>query len=217
MKIFSYVLNFILIIGIIGYITIVGIQSMSPVFVSTDLDIKKLKSSDIFSCDEKISDEDNKDENRKIDIVEENADKKDLVINDEKNIITEEVSSSPQKVTSDVLEIQVGSLSGYGPDCVGCSGLLASGMDVRNGNIYYSDSVYGKVRILAGDRSYPYGTIVRVKNSRLSEFIGIVLDRGGAVGFGKSHLFDLLYASESEASLDEVSYNTTFEILRYGY
>ncbi len=217
MKIFSYVLNFILIIGIIGYITIVGIQSMSPVFVSTDLDIKKLKSSDIFSCDEKISDEDNKDENRKIDIVEEDADKKDLVINDEKNIITEEVSSSPQKVTSDVLETQVGSLSGYGPDCVGCSGLLASGMDVRNGNIYYSDSVYGKVRILAGDRSYPYGTIVRVKNSRLSEFIGIVLDRGGAVGFGKSHLFDLLYASESEASLDEVSYNTTFEILRYGY
>ena len=70
---------------------------------------------------------------------------------------------------------------------------------------------------LAGDRSYPYGTIVRVKGSRLSEFVGIVLDRGGAVGFGKSHLFDLLYRSSAEALKNEVSYNTTFEILRYGY
>ena len=90
-------------------------------------------------------------------------------------------------------------------------------MDVRSGNIYYLDSTYGSVRILAGDKSYPYGTIVRVKNSRLSEFIGIVLDRGGAVGFGKSHLFDLLYQTSSEALKNEVSYNTTFEILRYGY
>ena len=135
----------------------------------------------------------------------------------EKECITEEVSSPVEEEVSDVLETQIGSLSGYGPDCVGCSGFLASGLDVRSGNIYYSDSTYGSVRILAGDKSYPYGTIVRVKNSRLSEFIGIVLDRGGAVGFGKSHLFDLLYQTSSEALKNEVSYNTTFEILRYGY
>ena len=84
------------------------------------------------------------------------------------------------------------------------------------GNITYYDSQYGNVRILSGDSSYPFGTIVRVKNSKFSEFIGIVLDRGGAVGFGKSHLFDLLFATSDEARTNAVSYNTTFEILRYG-
>ena len=159
----------------------------------------------------------NTDEDEEIEVVVEDVDRENSAKDEKEDIITEEVSSAPQETISDVLETQVGSLSGYGPDCVGCSGFLASGIDVRNGNIYYSDSTYGNVRILAGDRSYPYGTIVRVKGSRLSEFIGIVLDRGGAVGFGKSHLFDLLYKSSAEALKNEVSYNTTFEILRYGY
>ena len=211
MKILSYVLNSILIVGIVVYITVVGIQSMNPVSVSTDLDVKKLKSSDLLSFDE------NKKEAKALEKTDEDEEIEDSAKDEKEDIITEEVSSAPQETISDVLETQVGSLSGYGPDCVGCSGFLASGIDVRNGNIYYSDSTYGNVRILAGDRSYPYGTIVRVKGSRLSEFIGIVLDRGGAVGFGKSHLFDLLYRSSAEALKNEVSYNTTFEILRYGY
>lgn len=221
MKILSYVLNSILIVGIVVYITVVGIQSMNPVSVSTDLDVKKLKSSDLLSFDENKKEAkalENTDEDEEIEVVvEEDVDRENSAKDEKEDIITEEVSSAPQETISDVLETQVGSLSGYGSDCVGCSGFLASGIDVRNGNIYYSDSTYGNVRILAGDRSYPYGTIVRVKGSRLSEFVGIVLDRGGAVGFGKSHLFDLLYRSSAEALKNEVSYNTTFEILRYGY
>ena len=221
MKILSYVLNSILIVGIVVYITVVGIQSMNPVSVSTDLDVKKFKSSDLLSFDENKKEAktlEKTDEDEEIEVVvEEDVDRENSAKDEKEDIITEEVSSAPQETISDVLETQVGSLSGYGPDCVGCSGFLASGIDVRNGNIYYSDSTYGNVRILAGDRSYPYGTIVRVKGSRLSEFIGIVLDRGGAVGFGKSHLFDLLYKTSAEALKNEVSYNTTFEILRYGY
>ncbi|MDD6757590.1 MAG: hypothetical protein PUE33_05955 [bacterium] len=210
MKICSYILNTILVVGIIAYIIGIGIHSMDSITISTELDVKKLKSSDLVNFKENQVVEEKQDDLINIqDDVENSVEEEVSKYSQEKECITEEVS--------DVLETQIGSLSGYGPDCVGCSGFLASGLDVRSGNIYYSDSTYGSVRILAGDKSYPYGTIVRVKNSRLSEFVGIVLDRGGAVGFGKSHLFDLLYQTSSEALKNEVSYNTTFEILRYGY
>ena len=218
MKICSYILNTILVVGIIAYIIGIGIHSMDSITISTELDVKKLKSSDLVNFKENQVVEEKQDDLINIqDDVENSVEEEVSKYSQEKECITEEVSSPVEEEVSDVLETQIGSLSGYGPDCVGCSGFLASGLDVRSGNIYYSDSTYGSVRILAVDKSYPYGTIVRVKNSRLSEFIGIVLDRGGAVGFGKSHLFDLLYQTSSEALKNEVSYNTTFEILRYGY
>lgn len=119
---------------------------------------------------------------------------------------------------SNVLEKQVGSLAAYGPDCPGCSGRLGSGQNALNGNIYYTDSKYGKIRIVAGDSKYPYGTIVRIVNSRMGEpFIAIVLDRGGGVGLNKKFTFDLLCATQSDAAAFASSYNVTFEILRYGY
>ncbi len=116
-----------------------------------------------------------------------------------------------------VLESYIGSLSGYGPDCYLCSGYLASGDSVLDGHIYYHDPTYGDIRILAGDSRYAFGTIVRVKNSVLGDFLGIVLDRGGSIGFGKKFLFDLLYSTEAQASINGVSHQVTFEILRYGY
>lgn len=135
--------------------------------------------------------------------------------------ISETVDIAEEKIDSDtvvgeVLEVQVGKLSRYGPDCYGCSGYLAYGDYVGDGTIFYTDSEYGDVKILAADRKYPFGTIVRV-NTGSESFIAIVLDRGGAIGFGKVALFDLLYPSEYLANLDGVSYNTTFEILRYGF
>lgn len=119
---------------------------------------------------------------------------------------------------SSVLEMQIGKMSGYGPDCDGCSGYLASGDYVGDGNIYYNDPTYGQVRIVAGDKSYSFGTIVRISNSILGEsFLAVVLDRGGSIGLNKKCMFDLLYPSESEASLDGISDEVAFEILRYGY
>lgn len=119
---------------------------------------------------------------------------------------------------TDVKNTLVGTMSGYGPDCRGCSGGLAVGWNARNGNIYYTDATYGRIRIVAGDRSLPFGTIIRVVNSNAGvPFYAIVLDRGGDIGIGRRYMFDLLFASEADASRWGLSKNTTFEIVRYGY
>lgn len=221
MKIFVYIINFMFILVTVLYFTIIGIQSTKPTIVSVELKDKKLKSSDLLAYAQSIesvmsknleSDSSNSEEEK----LEVSEVKKDVFENNDNDSTNSSVNEEVEHMT-DVLETHVGSLSGYGPDCYGCSGILASGLDVRDGTIYYSDATYGNVRILAGDYTYPYGTIVRVKNSKISDFIGIVLDRGGAIGFGKSHLFDLLFPSSQDALAYEVSYNTTFEILRYGY
>lgn len=120
------------------------------------------------------------------------------------------------EVVDDVLEIQLGKLSRYGPDCYLCTGYLAYGLYVGSDTIYYNDNYYGNVRILAGDKSYPFGTIVRVSYD-MESFLGIVLDRGGSIGFNGKALFDLLYPNEYLANKDGVNYNTKFEILRYGF
>ncbi len=120
-------------------------------------------------------------------------------------------------VETPTLDTQVGVMSAYGPDCSGCSGNLSSGRYVGDGNIYYEDPTYGTVRIVAGDKQYPIGSIVKVSGSSLGDFNAIVLDRGGGIGFGKRFLFDLLFSSEAEASQFGTSYNVTFDLLRSGY
>ena len=51
----------------------------------------------------------------------------------------------------------------------------------------------------------------------MESFLGIILDRGGSIGFNGKALFDLLYPNEYLANKDGVNYNTKFEILRYGF
>lgn len=130
----------------------------------------------------------------------------------------EVIVNTPVEVVEEVVnvpsnEILTGKMSGYGPDCIGCSGYLANGTYVGGGNIYYDDSEYGRVRIVAGDKKFKFGTIVRINDSMLA----IVLDRGGSIGIGKKFMFDLLYESEAEANRNGVSSNTKFEILRNGF
>ena len=56
-----------------------------------------------------------------------------------------------------------GSLTGYSADCKGCSGNLAcTGINVKSNGVYYNDSTYGKVRIVATSSSYPCGTILKL-------------------------------------------------------
>jgi len=126
-------------------------------------------------------------------------------------------SAAPSNVLSDVLETQVGTMSAYGLDCKGCSGRVGAGYDARGNNVMYHDSLYGDLRIVAGDKKYPYGTVIRVVNSKIGTFNVIVLDRGGDIGIGRRYMFDLLFFSEAEASQFGLSRNTTFEVLRYGY
>ena len=84
-------------------------------------------------------------------------------------------------------------------------------------SIYFEDGEYGSVRILAADRSIPFYSIVRVSNvPTMDDFIGIVLDRGGNVGYGKGTLFDLAFESERSPDLVPLTRNVTFEILRSG-
>ena len=123
--------------------------------------------------------------------------------------------------TIEVLETYVGKMTAYGPDCYGCtSGKTASGQYVMDGNIYYNDPTFGNIRIVAADKSIPFGSIIRISGlSIFSEpILAIVLDRGGMIGFaeGKHSYFDLLYKSEKDAA----SFGrptATFELLRRGY
>lgn len=149
--------------------------------------------------------------------------KKEVVtVIEKKEPIKEEIKKEEVKVnnTENILETLNGSMSGYGPDCYGCtSNRVASGYYVGEGNIYYEDKIYGKVRIVAGDKKYPLGTIVKIGSSKVSNepIIAIVLDRGGNIGINKKFTFDLLFATEKEASKYGVSKNIKFEILRLGY
>lgn len=220
MKYFIYFMNILLVILIPIVFIVTPIEKKTSKVMSIDTAVRQLPSEVLNIEDEQLNcendstvDEDtDKDEE---DIVEVST----KIISDvsEKRISSDTDNSSVEDTKKDVLETNVGKMSGYGPDCKGCSGYLASGKYVGDGSVYYDDSTYGKVRILAGDSIYKFGTIIRVNNSKAGSFLGIVLDRGGSIGFGKTYLFDLLYTSEREAMADEVSYNVVFEVLRYGY
>jgi 3D (Asp-Asp-Asp) domain-containing protein len=109
-----------------------------------------------------------------------------------------------------------GTMTGYGPDCVGCTGKVSCPprTDVRNGNIYFNDNEYGTVRIVAADKGIPCGTIIKVNGNRLSsEMIVIVLDRGGVI---KGTLMDLLMTSEN-SSVPFGRQNVVYEVVRWGW
>ena len=110
-----------------------------------------------------------------------------------------------------------GKLTGYGPDCYGCTtGCTRTGHNLYN-SIYYEDSEYGTVRILAADPSFGKYAIFRVSNvPGMDPFIGIVLDTGGNVGFGKGTLFDLAFSTEKDPNILGLTRNVKFEVLRSG-
>lgn len=123
-----------------------------------------------------------------------------------------------------------GKLTGYGPDCPGCSKVgnvacrtkAGTNHSLINDGLYYTDDVYGSVRILAADNTaFPCGTIVKVDNGSLKEFYGIVLDSGsamrGAWSEGKVWM-DLAFSSQAEARTGgATSSNTNFEVQRWGW
>ncbi len=109
-----------------------------------------------------------------------------------------------------------GSLTGYAADCPKCTGRLGCSpyTDVRDGTLYYEDSQFGKVRIVASSKQLPCGTILTFKSSRVpnGEIIAIVLDRGVR---GRS--IDLLSESEEYAK-DNIGRSTiSYDILRNGW
>jgi len=119
---------------------------------------------------------------------------------------------------NEVIRSYYGPMTAYGPDCVGCIGITTSGYNVLDGKIFYNDEEFGNIRILAADRSLPFGTIIRITGLKdyPNGLLAIVLDRGSAIGFNKRSYFDLLYKSEYETLTFGCQY-ATFEILRMGY
>ncbi len=147
---------------------------------------------------------------------------KEEVKEDIKEEIKEEVKEQSKKEldNNQAIETLIGKIAGYGSDCYGCNMYTASGKYIGEGNIYYDDATYGKVRIVAGDYLYPFGTIVRISNIDFfhdEPFYAIVLDRGGNIGKNKIYLFDLLFATEKEALQMGTEVNIKFEIMRLGY
>ncbi len=122
------------------------------------------------------------------------------------------VKEKPKPVIKKVQPKQSGGnykLTHYGADCGACSGITASGVDVRN-TIYYNDSQYGMVHIIATNNDFPLYSIVEIKNYFGSDITAIVLDRG--VGNG---VIDLLVESEAKSSQLGIQY-VNIEVLRYG-
>lgn len=123
-----------------------------------------------------------------------------------------------------------GKLTGYGPDCPGCSVVGNVSCKTREGKnhslitdgLYYTDINYGSLRILAADNSaFPCGTVVKVNNGILDPFYGIVLDTGSSMRNAWKNgtvWMDLAFSSQKEARVGRAtSSNTKFEVQRWGW
>lgn len=109
----------------------------------------------------------------------------------------------------------VGKLVHYGPDCPECGGHLGcNGQDARNGNIYYNDSEFGKLRVVAMSSTIPCGSIIRINVAAYDPngMYAIVLDRGVS-----GNMVDLLKESAKSSSPVRTVDGVTFDIVRYGY
>ena len=123
-----------------------------------------------------------------------------------------------------------GRMTGYGPDCPGCSVVGNVSCLTREGNnhslindgLYYNDISFGNLRILAADHSvFPCGTVVKVNNGVLNEFNGIVLDTGYAMRNAWTEgvvWMDLAFSSQEEALTGgATSFNTSYSVQRWGW
>lgn len=123
----------------------------------------------------------------------------------------------------------IGKLTGYGPDCVGCSEQGYVTCSARNGKpyslktdgIYYTDEDYGRVRILASSTYFSCGTIIEVKRDNYS-FMAIVLDRGSDMNNAWKNgnvWFDLAYESQATVmtDLNKLGDNFEFKVKRWGW
>ena len=121
-----------------------------------------------------------------------------------------------------------GRLTGYGPDCKGCTGKgnLACTTKTKHNlvkdGIYYDDSEYGKVRILAAATTkFKCGTIIVVNKPGAEPFVGIVLDTGGSMrqAWANGEVWmDLAYTTNAMAGSDNLTgRNIKFSVQRWGW
>lgn len=128
------------------------------------------------------------------------------------------------------IEISYGSTTGYGADCVGCSGNVACSTEsgrthnlIRDG-IYYNDSKYGNVRIIAADNSkFSCGTVMEIDNGIIDPFMAIVMDTGSAMRNAWRNgniLIDIAFSYENSNGIHDAtnrSGNVKFKVYRTGW
>ena len=136
-------------------------------------------------------------------------------------------TSTPNEVNDAVF---VGKMTGYGADCVGCSGVGALSCRAADGSRYtlsengeyYNDATYGTVRIVAAALDkFPCGTIVKVDHPALGTFYAVVMDTGGSMkrAWNNGYVWmDLAFKTESDPDIyATTSSNTTYSVQRWGW
>lgn len=123
-----------------------------------------------------------------------------------------------------------GRLSGYGPDCPGCSKVGNVACRTREGKkhslvndgIYYNDSEFGQVRILSAARDkFPCGTVIKIDNGVVKPYLAVVLDSGASMvkAWKKGTVWiDLAYESSAAVRHGNTSgSNVKFSVQRWGW
>lgn len=145
-----------------------------------------------------------------------------------------------QEVKNKVIEkgtgaygIYKGRLSGYGPDCTGCtgSGNLACKTKAKTvhslvkDGIYYNDDEYGKVRIVAAAlKGFPCGTIIEITKPGKDPFMAVVMDTGASMSNAWHDgiiWMDLAYSTQKDKTVFGVDgltgTNIKFSVQRWGW
>lgn len=148
--------------------------------------------------------------------------------NNEKIVVKEPITEIIEQGTGASGEY-VGKLTGYGPDCAGCSGTGNLACHTSNkgkhnlftNGIYYEDQEFGSVRILSAATAFPCGTIIKIEKDSMEPFYAVVLDRGGSMNKAWSNgtvWIDLAYASVADARNGNLSgKNIRFSVQRWGF
>lgn len=220
-KIYNYTFQLVFI-----YVLLLSLFSVSNIELTVDnynssilnVNNEKTLDSTLFAINDHID----SNEAESINKVEDNSTeiKKDEIVDNSNNEIQSTIQTTEEKIDTSsyaVISTERVTISHYGHDCYGCtSGYTAGGYYVGDGRIYYNDETFGNVRVVAADKKYPIGTIIRLEYHDTS-IIAIVLDRGGGIGDGKRFQIDLLEPSEKEANSRQIASNSKLEVLRLGY
>ena len=123
-----------------------------------------------------------------------------------------------------------GILTGYGADCVGCTGTMycptkdKKWIDLYKNGPYYEDETFGRVRMVAAAlEQFPCGTIMKITDNRHETFTAIVMDKGidmeRAYRKGKVHI-DVAFPLEHSAGIGsyaDYSGTVKFDVQRWGW
>ncbi len=120
-----------------------------------------------------------------------------------------------------------GTLTGYGADCKGCTGVVACKTrekkvwNLLDDGLVYTDKDYGDVHIVAADHAqFPCGTIIEINNSDYENLLVVVMDTGYTMrqAWRNYNYAFIDLAFEAEKGLNAVTNkNTKYHVKRWGW